>query len=79
MEINWLAVLAAAVSSFVLGGLWYSALFAKAWQSAAGQPGYDPRFDADGDQPITVVDVQSFAAQWGWPSAAQQPQESAGS
>lgn len=36
MEINWLAVFAAAASSFVLGGLWYSALFAKAWQKAAG-------------------------------------------
>lgn len=36
MEINWLAVLGAALSSFLLGGVWYSALFAKAWQSAAG-------------------------------------------
>jgi hypothetical protein len=36
MDVNWLAVIAAAVSSFVLGGLWYSALFAKAWQNAAG-------------------------------------------
>jgi hypothetical protein len=36
MEINWLAVVAAAVSSFVLGGVWYSALFAKPWQHAAG-------------------------------------------
>ena len=36
MAINWLAVLAAAASSFVLGGLWYSALFAKAWEKAAG-------------------------------------------
>jgi len=36
MEINWLAVIAAAASSFVLGGLWYSALFAKPWQTAAG-------------------------------------------
>lgn len=36
MEINWLAVFAAAVSSFVLGGVWYSALFAKQWQTAAG-------------------------------------------
>lgn len=35
-EINWLAVLAAALSSFLLGGIWYSALFAKAWQKAAG-------------------------------------------
>jgi hypothetical protein len=30
--INWLAVLTAAISTFVLGGLWYSnALFGKAW------------------------------------------------
>ena len=36
MEINWLAVFAAALSSFVLGGVWYSALFSKAWQRAAG-------------------------------------------
>ncbi|HET9229733.1 MAG TPA: DUF1761 domain-containing protein [Vitreimonas sp.] len=36
MEINWLAVFAAAASSFILGGLWYSALFAKQWQIAAG-------------------------------------------
>jgi hypothetical protein len=36
-SINWLAVLAATVSSFVLGGLWYSPLlFAKPWQAAAG-------------------------------------------
>ncbi len=36
MEINWLAVFAAAASSFVLGGVWYSALFARQWQTAAG-------------------------------------------
>jgi hypothetical protein len=36
-EVNWLAVLAAAISSFLLGGLWYSpALFMKAWQRGAG-------------------------------------------
>lgn len=36
-EVNLLAVLAAAVASFVLGGLWYSpVLFAKAWQREAG-------------------------------------------
>ncbi len=34
--INWLAVLAAAVSAFVLGGLWYSpALFAKPFMREA--------------------------------------------
>jgi MFS family permease len=35
-HMNWLAVLAAALSSFLLGGIWYSALFAKPWQAAAG-------------------------------------------
>jgi len=34
-HINWLAVLAAAGSTFLLGGLWYSkALFGRAWMSA---------------------------------------------
>ena len=33
-HINWLAVLAAAISTFVLGGLWYSpALFGRAWMT----------------------------------------------
>lgn len=31
-----LAIVAAAASAFLIGGLWYSALFAKAWQRAAG-------------------------------------------
>ena len=36
-EVNWLAVLAATVAAFVLGGLWYSPLmFARRWQAAAG-------------------------------------------
>jgi uncharacterized protein DUF1761 len=36
-EVNYLAVLAAAVATFALGGLWYSpALFGKAWQREAG-------------------------------------------
>lgn len=31
-QINWLAVLVAGISAFVLGGIWYSpALFGKAW------------------------------------------------
>ena len=35
MHVNWLAVIAAAFSSFLLGGIWYAALFAKAHQQAA--------------------------------------------
>jgi hypothetical protein len=35
-EVNWIAVIAATVASFVIGGLWYSPLsFAKSWQKEA--------------------------------------------
>jgi hypothetical protein len=35
-QINYFAVVAAAVSAFVLGGLWYGPLFGKVWMSATG-------------------------------------------
>ena len=36
-QINWLAVIVAAVSMFLVGGLWYSPiLFGKTWQRANG-------------------------------------------
>lgn len=35
-QINWLAVLVAAVSAFVLGGIWYGPLFKHAWCREAG-------------------------------------------
>ena len=35
--VNWMAVAAAALSTFVLGGLWYSPLlFGRAWMNASG-------------------------------------------
>ena len=33
-NLNWLAILAAALSTFIIGGLWYSLLFPKAWMTA---------------------------------------------
>lgn len=37
MEINYLAVLAAALSAFLVGGIWYSPiLFSKVWQKEVG-------------------------------------------
>ena len=33
-SINWIAILVAGISAFVLGGVWYSpALFGKAWMT----------------------------------------------
>lgn len=47
-DIHWLAVLAAAVSAFMLGGLWYGPLFLKPWAKASGidpqaSPGHPAR------------------------------------
>jgi len=36
MWINWLAVVVAALSSFLLGGIWYGPLFKRAWCHEAG-------------------------------------------
>lgn len=36
MELNWIAVIVAAVSAFVLGGLWYGPLFGRKWQALVG-------------------------------------------
>ncbi len=35
-QIEWLAVIVAAVSSFVIGGLWYGPILGKAWMRASG-------------------------------------------
>ena len=36
VPINWLAVLAAAASSFLIGGVWYGPVLGKVWMRAAG-------------------------------------------
>ena len=36
--VNWLAVLVAAAVSFLIGGVWFSLLFGKAWVAALGRP-----------------------------------------
>ena len=36
MELNWLAIVAAALSAFAIGGVWYGPLFLKTWSREAG-------------------------------------------
>jgi len=55
--INWLAVVAAALSAFVLGGLWYGPLFRRRWCREAG---IDP--DAKPARHPAVVFGTSFVA-----------------
>ena len=54
VTVNLLAVLAAAASSFVLGGLWYSkALFGATWSREAG----DMRKAGEGGHPARVFGI----------------------
>lgn len=41
MELNWIAVIVAAVSAFVLGGLWYGPLFQRKWMAYVGMTAED--------------------------------------
>jgi len=36
-HLNWLAVIVAAIVFFVFGGIWYGAIFGKAWEQAVGK------------------------------------------
>ena len=46
-DINWLATLVAALSAFVLGGIWYGPLFKQAWCREAGvDPNAAPKHPA---------------------------------
>ena len=67
-DVNWLAVVTAAISSFLLGGLWYSpALFLKAWQRGAGltdeqlQKGGHPGKIYGGALLLSLVAASTFA------------------
>jgi hypothetical protein len=35
-DLNWLAIIVAAVSTFILGGIWYGPLFGRVWMRASG-------------------------------------------
>ena len=56
LEINWLAVVVAAVVTFVLGGVWYGPLFGGVWRTAEGQAEPQP-----GQKHPAVVYGLSFA------------------
>ena len=73
-QVNYIAVLVAALSSFLLGGLWYSKiLFGPAWHRSAGTPTQDP----GARHPARVFGlsflfalVAAFAYAWLMPPAA---------
>ena len=59
-EINWLAVLVGALSSFAVGGLWYSPLlFTKPWLAAIGKTEEDMRAGGSPVLPFILAFVMS--------------------
>ena len=57
-HINWLAVLAAAVAYFMIGGLWYSkVLFGSKWASLTGLDMNDPEKNKGVAQLMITVSV----------------------
>ncbi len=79
-QINWLAVLVAAVAYFLLGAIWYSFLFRDAWIKASGVNVNDP----NAKKGVAGIMIASFItivvtsiglaffitriASWGWMS-----------
>jgi hypothetical protein len=58
VDINWLAVLAAALSAFLLGGVWYGPLFKHAW---CRENGMDPNCPPNG-HPAKIFGIAFLAA-----------------
>jgi hypothetical protein len=55
-QINWLAVLVAAVAYFLLGAIWYSFLFRDAWIKSSGVNVNDP----DAKKGVAGIMIASF-------------------
>ncbi len=52
-DVNFLAVLVAGIAYFMIGGLWYSVLFGKAWLTAIGKTEEEVR--NEGGAPVAYV------------------------
>ncbi len=66
MEINWLAVIVAALSSFPLGYVWYGPLFGKAWMGEVGMTeakarAANPAVTYGGALALALVQASTFA------------------
>lgn len=60
IHINWIAVVAATVLTFVLGGLWYGPFFGKAWQKRMGLA--DEQLKRDLPRTFTVAFILAFVS-----------------
>lgn len=57
-ELNWIAVLVATMAGFIVSAIWYSVLFGKPWQKAAGLKDKDVK--NAGSKPLVLGFVTLF-------------------
>lgn len=62
MEINYWVVFAAAVTSMVVGSLWYGPLFGKKFMAAMGMNEWTPEKQAEMKKQMTLAYVGQFVA-----------------
>ena len=71
-NINWLSVIVASVSSFLVGGIWYGPLFGKAWMRAFGftesdlNTRYMPKVFIGVNANMSYGLIAGFLAGFGW-------------
>jgi hypothetical protein len=62
VDVNWLAVLAASVVGFAVGGLWYGPLFGQAWMRSIGM---DPQVAKNSSKKgLRQIFTITFILQW---------------
>jgi hypothetical protein len=62
MNVNLLAVLAAAVASMVIGSIWYGPLFGKTFIAATGMDKWTPEKQAEMKKAMTLTYLWQFVA-----------------
>jgi hypothetical protein len=73
VEINWLAVIVAAVVKFAIGGVWYTALFGRQWRALMGVAEGSPMTGLGQAMAVQIVGdlimayiLARFVGHYGW-------------
>lgn len=62
--LNYLAVMLAAITSFMFGWLWYGVLFSKQWLDAIGKSADEVKGESPSPMPFAIAFVAQFIMAW---------------
>ncbi len=63
LDVNWIAVLGAAISGFIVGGIWYGPIMGQRWMGAVGLTEDDIR---KGNMPVIYGGAFAFSLLASW-------------